>query len=356
MDGTKSVRQQVEDQHGRQAEVRDQLQNFKRGAGGELISRGPEQVEISQQPSGVYQKSFSDKDNLCALPIFYPSGEEKDHYHQYEDEVCLKCDNADLLRHERLSGNMKNVQTEGCDFSEFNKTEYRPRLPQPPAQHRLPEPPHLTQICYPGYPRVSVHDYARQGYYDDTIPYYPPPRPYPPRYSQPRRHLPPPPRLAGGYRYFRPPQRPPQPMRGSVVGDESVVTMRYPDYLPVRRPLSEVTTRQWGQLRGLDQTSLPRRRLPVIPQQRRLPDTLPRTGKMSYQYDTEIQLTNQTELGNSIKNKDDAYTRNTQDKSKNAEHKTTSKQPHKDNSHNQGLLCSVHPQIIFYYSKQRHRL
>ena len=48
MDGTKSVRQQVEDQHGRQAEVRDQLQNFKRGAGGELISRGPEQVEISQ--------------------------------------------------------------------------------------------------------------------------------------------------------------------------------------------------------------------------------------------------------------------------------------------------------------------
>merc|ERR1712062_266542 len=70
-------------------------------------------------------------------------------------------------------------------------------------------------------------------------------------------------------------------------------------------------------------------------------DTLPRTGKMSYQYDTEIQLTNQTELGNASKNKEDAYTRNTQDKSKNAEHKTTSKQPHKDNSHNKAKTSSL---------------
>ena len=91
-------------------------------------------------------------------------------------------------------------------------------------------------------------------------------------------------------RHFRPPHhmvRLPGPV------EDQVVTMRYPEYVPVRRPLSEVSPRQWShwsqpQPRPAEQTSLPRRRLPEIPQQRRLPDTLPRTGsRPSYEFDSE---------------------------------------------------------------------
>ena len=217
-------------------------------------------------------------DTYCR-PVFAPRP-ETEHYHQYEDEVCLKCDNAELLSRQTESCRpaVRNVVGEGCDYQYI-----RPRLPQPP---------HHSQVSYPGYPRVSVQELARQGrpgYYDDTIPYFPPPRPFPPRFSQPRRHLPPPPRFAGGPRHFRPPQH---MVRLAGPGEDQVVTMRYQD-VPVRRPLSEVSPRHWGhwghwgQPRPVDPTSLPRRRLPEIPQQRRLPDTLPRTGRPSYEFDQE---------------------------------------------------------------------
>ena len=225
--------------------------------------------EVEEQQERAEQASYCRGESQASVYQQYsrPQFPGTEHYHQYEDEVCLKCDNAELLSRPAR----RNVQTEGCDF-QFSKPEYRPRLPQPP---------HMSQVSYPGYPRVSV----RPGYYDDTIPYYPPPRPFPPRFSQPRRHLPPPPRFAAGMRQFRPP---PHMVRLPGPGEDPVVARRYPDYPPVRRPLSEVSARQWGgwaQPRPVDPASLPRRRLPEIPQQRRLPDTLPRTGRPSYEFE-----------------------------------------------------------------------
>ena len=267
----------------------------------------------------VRPQSEEQQGQQYSRPVFPGRAETEAHYHQYEDEVCLQCDNAELLSRHR-----RNVVSEGCD-SQLVKTEYRPRLPQPP---------HLSQVSYPGYPRVSVQDFARPprpGYYDDTIPYYPPPRPFHHRFSQPRRHLPPPPRFAGGPRHFRPPQhmvRLPGP--GGALEDQ-VVTMRYPDYVPVRRPLSEVSPRHWGhwgQPRPVDQTSLPRRRLPEIPQQRRLPDTLPRTGRPSYEFDPEPPQKQQAAPRKSpVKYQDDIERRKrTEDKYQKQETKTTPRQ------------------------------
>ena len=299
------------------------------------------ETNLDRQDAGEVRAQLhtSETDSRYARPVFHPGGEERDHYHQYEDEVCLKCDNAELLRPDTSSRQMRNVQTEGCDY-EFSKTDHRARLPQPP----------LTQISYPGYPRVSVQEMARPGQYDDTIPYYPPPRPFPQRFSLPRRHLPPPPRFAGGYRHFRPAQ----PLRVAGAGGEGLVTMRYPDYVPVRRPLSEVSPRQWGQIRGMDQTSLPRRRLPEIPHQRRLPDTLPRAGRMRDQFEEEPQTSHQAELRRS-QQPEDHKTRNTQDKSKKQEKRTPRQPKGSSRSPNrQGLyiiLWFQHPANFLFLAK-----
>ena len=65
------------------------------------------------------------------------------------------------------------------------------------------------------------------------------------------------------------------------------------------RPVSELSPRQFYAVQNpvpsshpeppVSQGSLPRRRLPDIPQERRLPDTLPRTARPSYQGVQEIQ-------------------------------------------------------------------
>ena len=122
------------------------------------------------------------------------------HYHHYEDEVCLKCDNAQLLRNQeaklrttsdqvspremRRSGEhvpprvegghgghlghpppqyvepgrvsprlSRNVQSEGCDFDGGDK-------PRHPPTHVFPPPAHVRHVSYPGYPTVSVQDYT----------------------------------------------------------------------------------------------------------------------------------------------------------------------------------------------------
>lgn len=274
-----------------------------------------QQVEEQQQERAELESYQAGSCHLYSRPVFPQAGqtEQTDHYHQYEDEVCLKCDNAELLSRPAR----RNVQTEGCDFP-FSQTEYRARLPQPPP---------LSQVSYPGYPRVSV----RPGYYDDTIPYYPPPRPFPPRFSQPRRHLPPPPRFAGGLRQWRPG---PHLVRLPGAGEDGVVARRFPDYPPVRRPLSEVSPRQWGQWtqpRPVDPASLPRRRLPEIPQQRRLPDTLPRTGRPSYQFEPEPPQNQQQKQQASYRKpparyEEDSGRRRTEDKYQKSETKATPRQ------------------------------
>ena len=76
--------------------------------------------------------------------------------------------------------------------------------------------------------------------------------------------------------------------------------MRHPDYHgPGRRPVSELSPRQFyvqnqqsnpPQQQHTDPSSLPRRRLPEIPHQRRLPDTLPRTARPSYTLEVGLLL------------------------------------------------------------------
>ena len=255
-------------------------------------------------------------------------GEDPDHYHEYEDEVCMKCDNAQTVKsRERTVSDPTQQQQQqphvsprlsrniepGCEYDYPSHDQFppspapsgnmRPAHPRtPPTRpHMYPPPPHVTHVSYPGYPSVSVQDYTRPGYYDDH-PYYQP-RPYmQPRFLphvSERRRLPPPPRFGGPppHRYYRPPfppMMPPRPPPHVQEWSGVEVTMRHPEYSgPVRRPVSELTPRHFytpvQTSRLTDPNSLPRRKLPEIPQQRRLPDTLPRTAKPSYsledQYD-----------------------------------------------------------------------
>ena len=296
---------QVQDQRQRQSDVRAELHSYRR----DQREEGELQPPAQRGRGLIYQ---------------YEDGgdPEHPHSHQYEDEVCLKCDNAGLLSQAdtrtltprtsprrgatedapapragpvspRLS---RDVHSEGCDYVPS---------PAPGPRPVYPPPPHLTHVSYPGYPSVSVQDYTEPrvtepGPYHH--PYYPPPRHYmPPRlpHPHPRRQLPPPPRFGPygpPYRYFRPPfppmmpgRHPPPPHAAEYGGGE--VHLRHHEYQHpgYRRPVSELSPRQFYNVQNPVRQpepgpgSLPRRRLPDIPQERRLPDTLPRTARPSYQ-------------------------------------------------------------------------
>ena len=297
------------------------------------------------------------------------------HYHQYEDEVCLKCDNAGLLRGQteadkrqslsprtsprrcatedapgpvspRLS---RDVHSEGCDYV----PSPAPSGPPAPRAPLYPPPPRLTHVSYPGYPSVSVQDYTEppQRVSDPPLPYahhyYPPPRHYmPPRlpHPHPRRQLPPPPRFGPygpPYRYFRPPfppmmpgRHPPPPVEyGEVHLRHHEYHHQHPGY---RRPVSELSPRQFYAVQNpvpscqpepVSQGSLPRRRLPDIPQERRLPDTLPRTARPSYQGVQEIQEHPQEQGDRSHQSSGGAHPR--QSNIRPAENKSPKKSPAK---------------------------
>ena len=129
-------------------------------------------------------------------------------------------------------------------------------------------------------------------------------------HPHPRRQLPPPPRFQ--HQFYRPPfppgllaarHAPPPPLAAAEHGGVEV-HLRHSDPRPgpgPRRPVSELSPRQFYSHYGSypahypahypyypppprhpDPASLPRRRLPEIPVQRRLPDTLPRTARPSY--------------------------------------------------------------------------
>ena len=309
---------QVQDQRQRQADVRAELHSYRRGQA-EDREAGELQPPAQRGRGLIYQ---------------YEEGQDPEHphYHQYEDEVCLKCDNAGLLsqaqdKRQSLSprssprrcatedagppvspGRLsRSPHSEGCDYVPSPAPQGPVRPPGPGPRPVYPPPPHLTHVSYPGYPTVSVQDYTghteppRVSEPPYPHPYYPPPRHYmPPRlpHPHPRRQLPPPPRFGPygpPYRYFRPPfppmmpgRHPPPPHSAEYGGGE--VHLRHHEYQHpgYRRPVSELSPRQFYVQNPVRQPepgpgSLPRRRLPDIPQERRLPDTLPRTARPSYQ-------------------------------------------------------------------------
>ena len=335
--------QQVHDQHQRQAEVRAELNNYNRGPDGRQEERRNQsyhrpysehrEQEYRDYTRPEYSGGRETQENIHPPArrgrglIYQESAEsgDPDHYHEYEDEVCMKCDIVSRSevspRSQRRSGDYdtdprlsRHIPT-GCEYDYPSHDQDPPspapsKAPHPHPRPPYPPPPHVTHVSYPGYPTVSVQDYTRPayGHYDDhhTPYYHPQPRPYmQPRFlphTGDRRRLPPPPRFAGPphHRFFRPPFPPNFPPRHHVQEYAGVeVHMRNPEYGgPVRRPVSELTPRQFysqiPQTRPhTDPNSLPRRKLPEIPQQRRHPDTLPRTARPSYSVEDQFDYPEQ---------------------------------------------------------------
>ena len=199
--------------------------------------------------------------------LIYESDLDHPHYHQYEDEVCLKCDNEGRTGSDIVPPLAS--QTPGCDFS------------------------NVSDMTHPGYPAVSVQDFTQPGYVDTSysdradLSHSAPrrgsasPRYYPPG----ARKLP-----ASPGRYQGTDRQPPHP-RFRYSGpefsvDRTPVQRRHQDtHSPNtlrHRPVSDLSPRHMFHDRSprhtSDQGSLPRRTLPEIPRQAH-PETLPRVSR-----------------------------------------------------------------------------
>ena len=290
---------QLDDQYQRQADVRNQMLHYARGPNGELLRDQANLSPVKQQEpisihhdhsaytesieepvpkvqgSQQYDGNFTQTDYI--KPIYPMPGSQPSlrarshrrqhswagqrepldhpHSHQYEDEVCLKCDNEpplEPLRTDRLPHN-----SQICDNSVFHSPSSR-------------------------YPIVSVQDYSEENIsVSDTRPRF---NTLPPgvilRGSLSNRALPLRPQDRGAY--LNQP-RPPSHFRYS--GPEGVVPGHHMNIeflrhrgtgsLP-RHPVSELSAQPYSGGSYSDQGSLPRR-LPEIPYQQS--GTLPRVGR-----------------------------------------------------------------------------
>jgi len=355
--------QQLEDQYQRQADVRHQLNQYARGAAGELLSEsrgesfrtspnvyarndvanGKRHIEDGKDPRppknyngqsheylggrrnhpSAYQKGnhrefpVEHDDNRGATgrgvdyirPVF-PSKEVEDslgfeiraprkgkgliyesdidhpHYHQYEDEICLKCDNDGLNQNPDLAGRTESdtlapvlSQTQGCDYSIVSE------------DHQQGRPGEKT---HPGYPAVSVQDFTQPGFVDTSYSDMEQSNTAPRKGSASPRYYPPgarklpvsPGRYHGENIAFRQQQHPRFSYSGPEYNAERMpVQRRHPDSVSpntLRRPVSDLSPRHLYPDRSprhsSDQGSLPRRTLPEIPRQSH-PETLPRVSR-----------------------------------------------------------------------------
>ena len=369
----------MEDQYQRQADVRNQLNQYARGTAGELLSesrgesfrtssnvyarndvangkRHIEQAKDPRAPKNYNGQSHEYLGERRRLQSAYPKGHRRDfptecddnqgetergvdyirpvfpskeaedhslgieirapkkgkgliyeseidhpHYHQYEDEICLKCDNDGLnqnppeLSYRTESDKLPpivsqtQIHSEGCDYSIVSEDHHRSR----PGEQ-----------THPGYPAVSVQDFTQPGFVDTSYAEIDHSNialqkgSVSPRYYPPGTRMRPisPGRYRGENIVYRQHQHPRFSYTGPEYGSERMpVQRRHPDYVspnPVRRPVSELSPRHLYTDRSprhtSDQGSLPRRMLPDIPRQHH-PETLPRVSK-GHAQDSDVNI------------------------------------------------------------------